>query len=248
MSSSQDGDSNDTLRPGDVGGSGFNIDWNIRYRFGRMIHFLARQRLGLLIGLMSLGISIFLFLMLTGVVNIEEEVDERPTPTSPVVVQLAPSPVPAIYPPYEIDILERETTEIVAEISETVEPAPLFAAWPHIKPVGPQIIDVSVYYAALAKTSFPSTTWYDLWRMSSTCEASAEQRPSFGPMRAATDVWAIGDGGFSLGTLQVFVLKWPELAAKYNLLSLEGNLRAAYEIYVSGGFTYVFWSCKTVLN
>ncbi len=123
----------------------------------------------------------------------------------------------------------------------------LFAAWPHIRPEGRRVVDISVFYSALSKTEFPQHLWSRLWIISSRCEAVATQSPAIGPPRAAVDVFAIGDNGLAIGALMIRVDHHPVQAAKYNLLSLEENLMAAYEVYAEVGNSLGPWSCNTKL-
>ncbi len=183
-------------------------------------------------------------LFLSGRYNDDEEIIE--VELEPLIlegsIELPPiiTPPTVVIPPLTID--ELMEGEVGYEELDS-----LFVAWTHIHPQGQRIVDISVFYAALSKTGFPQHLWSRLWVISSRCEAIATQSPEIGPPRAAVDVFAIGDNGLAIGAMQIRVDYHPEQAAKYNLLSLEENLLAAYEVYAEVGNSLGPWSCNTKL-
>lgn len=185
------------------------------------------------------GVAILVLIMKTR--DNEESIRLEPIETESTVdlpaIVITPT---VIIPPLTAYMLTKE------EVGDEEEDF-LFAAWQHIRPEGIRIVDISVFYVALSKTEFPQFLWYRLWTISSLCEAPTTQSPAIGPERAAVDVFAIGDNGLAIGAFMIRVDHHPEQAAKYNLLSLEENALAAYEVYAEAGNSLGPWSCNTKL-
>lgn len=82
---------------------------------------------------------------------------------------------------------------------------------------------------ALARSPWPPELWPAVVEIAR-CESQHDKR-------------AVGDQGRSLGLMQVHISAHPDLAASHNLLDEDGNLDAAWVIYVRAGYSFRPWSC-----
>lgn len=120
---------------------------------------------------------------------------------------------------------------LMALVRSTPAPAPVAIALTVATPVATPVAavvqpltpstKVQAIYAALARSSWPSHLWDKVVQIAG-CESSY-------------DPDEIGDSGRALGLLQIRSDAHPDLVANYAVMTLAGNLEAAWLVYLRKG-------------
>lgn len=112
-------------------------------------------------------------------------------------------------------------------------PSPLPPIQLRVVPAVPLEVSFGDLYEALARSPWPRQLWPDVVRIAR-CEAGRG---------SGVDVVAEGDGGRSLGALQINVTAHRDLVQQYDVRTLDGALVAAWLVYLRAGQSFGPWSC-----
>lgn len=93
-------------------------------------------------------------------------------------------------------------------------------------------------FATLSRTPWPQETWGKVLSIAY-CEAGIDSNRD--GQYDLVDTQAIGAGGLYLGALQIS--REHRFKTAYNLLTLQDNLNAGYELWVAAGRSFGPWGC-----
>jgi hypothetical protein len=126
-----------------------------------------------------------------------------------------------------------EVTSVSSSLETPARPTEVPVIALRIVQADPLPVTVGELYQALARSPWPQSLWTEVVRI-----AQCESRYGSGMDGAAE-----GDSGRALGVLQIRVDAHRELAQRYDLLTIDGSLAAAWEVYQRAGSSFAPWSC-----